>query len=442
MDEEIKKQVAVFRFGVISEFVSGNESDYGRQERLLREKSAQRYKIPGTHRTRISKSTIKHWQQRYLAGGRKLESLYPQVREDRGQSRVLGSELVEAILLVRGEMPLVSIPRLRLELQKRGIAKAEELAESTLYRFLHRAGKMKPDSPAAVDRRRFETESPNDLWQSDAMHGPQVEKDGRQKKVYLLAIIDDHSRMIPQGQFYYSEGIESYLDCLRQALLKRGIPRKLYVDNGSAFRSHHLEQVTASLGIVLSHSGVGEPEGRGKIERYFRTVRENFLAAGVPKTLEKLNQAFWEWLEKWYHERVHGSTGEPPLQRYAAKLECIRSAPKDLEDHFRKAAQRRVERDRVISFQGRLYEAPLCLLRKRVTLLYHPHDLFRIEVKHENKSYGFLKPLDLQVNARAKRERPRPPEKSEAEMPVLGFSPIRGGELPLKVWDQGGEKHE
>ena len=82
MDEEAKKQVAVFRFGVISEFVSGNESDYGRQERLLREKSAQRYKIPGTHRTRISKSTIKHWQQRYLAGGRKLESLYPQLREE------------------------------------------------------------------------------------------------------------------------------------------------------------------------------------------------------------------------------------------------------------------------------------------------------------------------------------------------------------------------
>ncbi|MCK5243371.1 transposase, partial [bacterium] len=207
MDEEAKKQVAVFRFGVISEFVSGNEADYGRHERLLREKSEQRYKIPGTYRTRISKSTIKHWLKRYLAGRRKLESLYPQERKDSGQARAMGSELGEAILRVREEIPRVSIPRLRLELEKRGIAKEAELAESTLYRFLHRTGRMKPEGPVAADRRRFEMKSPNDLWQSDAMHGPQVEKEGKQKKVYLLAIIDDHSRIIPHGQFYYSEGI-------------------------------------------------------------------------------------------------------------------------------------------------------------------------------------------------------------------------------------------
>ncbi len=172
-------------------------------------------------------------------------------------------------------------------------------------------------------------------------------------------------------------------------------------------------------------------------------MRVNFLAAGAAKSLEKLNETFWEWLEKWYHSRAHGSTGETPLQRYAAKLECIRSAPKDLEDHFRQAAKRRVERDRVISFQGRWYEAPLSLVGKRVCLLYHAHDSHRIEVRHEEKSYGFLRLLDLQVNARAKRERANRPEKSKTEgSSALQPPAIRGGELPLEGWNQGGENHE
>jgi len=271
---------------------------------------------------------------------------------------------------------------------------------------------MKAEGPVAVDRRRFEAAAPNELWQSDALHGPQVEHEGRRKKAYLLAIIDDHSRLIVHGQFYFSEGIECYLDCLRQGLLKRGIPRKLYVDNGAAFRSKHLEQVTASLGITLSHSEAGVPQGRGKIERYFRTVRENFLSARMPNTLGELNSAYWKWLDTWYHAREHSSTGENPFTRYSAQLECIRSAPKDLEDHFRQTARRRVGGDRVISFQGRQYEAPLSLVGKRVTLLYHAHDQYRIEVMHEGKSHGFLRLLDLQVNARAHRERPAQPEKS------------------------------
>jgi putative transposase len=437
MDEEMKKQVAVFRIGVILDFLNLNGADYGKREELLQAKSAARYQIPGSWRTRVSKSTIKHWLKLYLEGGRRLEALYPREREDRGHGRAMSPELEQTILRVREEMPLCSIPRLWLELQKRGIVKAAELTMSTLYRLMHQAKKMKPEGPAPVDRRRFEAACPNDLWQSDALHGPMVEHEGRQKKAYLLAIIDDHSRLVPHGQFYYSEGIESYLDCLRQALLKRGLPRKLYVDNGSAFRSRHLEQVTASLGIALSHSEAGVPQGRGKIERYFRTVRENFLAATKSKTLAELNKAYWEWLDTWYHARIHGSTGETPFGRYAAKLECIRSAPKDLEDHFRQLAWRRVERDRAITFQGRLYEAPLSLLGKKVTLLYHAHDHHRIEVRYENKSYGFLRLLDLQVNARAHRERPLRLEKDQPAAPWLP-PVVRGGELPLG----GGENHE
>jgi putative transposase len=244
-------------------------------------------------------------------------------------------------------------------------------------------------------------------------------------------MIDDHSRLIPHGQFYFSEGIESCLDCLRQALLKRGWPGKLYMDNGAAFRSRHLEQVAASLGFALSHSEAGVPQGRGKIERFFRTVRENFLSAVTPKTLEQVNAEFWLWLETWYHARVHSSTGETPPARYAAHLDIIRSAPKDMEDHFRKMTVRRVGRDRVTSFQGKFYEAPLTLIGKKVNLLYHPHDLYRIEVRLDGQSFGFLRPLNLQVNARAHRDRPGGKRNSETTAIPQPPSQIRGGELPL-----------
>jgi type II secretory pathway predicted ATPase ExeA len=183
------------------------------------------------------------------------------------------------------------------------------VSKATLYRFFKRQG-LDEDSSPPVDRRRFEAELPNDIWQSDAMHAAKVLVDGKLRKTYLFAFIDDMSRFIPHAQFYLNEGVESYTDAVRQALAKRGLPRKLYVDNGPAFASSHLGHVTASLGIVLVHSKPYQPEGRGKIERWFRTVRERFLSLtpdGLP--LNVLNRQLAEWIENDYHTRPHASTG-------------------------------------------------------------------------------------------------------------------------------------
>jgi transposase InsO family protein len=432
MDEDTKKQIGVFRFGVIADLVTPRQLDRGEWARLIREKSERRWEIPGTNRTRISRSTIGHWIRLYRRGGCKLEALYPQDRGDEGLTRSLDSETAEALIKLRGELPRAPIPRLIEELRRRRIVGPQEpLYPSAVYRFLHRQGLMHPQGPPAVDRRRFEACGPNELWQADALHGPMVTQEGRRRKTYLIAFIDDHSRLIPHGQFYFSEGVESYLDCLRQALLKRGLPRRIYVDNGSALRSHHLEQVCASLGIALIHSRVREPAGRGKIERVFRTVRGNFLSAFQGEGLAALNQAFSHWVDTGYHIRTHSSTGETPMERFSKGLECIRPTPRDLEDHFRKAARRRVERDRAVVFQNRLYEAPVSLIGKRVSLLYHDHDPDRIEICYEGRSYGFLIPTDLVVNTRVRRDRPQEshPHRKDPKPPEP--PPITGGRLPL-----------
>jgi hypothetical protein len=234
--------------------------------------------------------------------------------------------------------------------------------------------------------------------------------DGRQKKTYLIAILDDHSRLIVYARFYLSERLASYLDAFENALSRRGLPRKLYVDNGAAFRSKHLQYITASLAITLIHAKPYKPQGKGKIERWFKTVRSRFLFTCTAKSLPQLNAAFDRYLNDDYHQRKHSATGQTPLDRFTSNMHCLRAAPENLKDHFRKVALRKVSGDRTITLDGRIYEAPVALIGKRVELLYHQSDVETIEVKYKNKSYGMLRPVDLAVNYRVKRDKNNNPQ--------------------------------
>ncbi len=403
MDEETKKRIAVFRFGVIADFVGGRRLGWGETERLMRDKCGQRWQIPGGMRTGISESTLKEWISRYKGSGNKLESLYPRDRSDRGKTRAIEKELAAGLISLRKEMPVVSLPVFISEAKaRRIIMPGMHIPYATLYRFLKTEGLVDRPTGLPEDRRRFEAEYPNDLWQSDIMHGPYVMAEGKKRKTYLTAFIDDMSRIIPHAEFYLHERLESFLDVLRKALLMRGIPRKLYVDNGPSFRSNHLEHICASLGIVLVHARPYQPEGKGKLERWFRTVRGGFLCIQKTATLEELNEKFRTWVTG-YNDTRHSSTGESPSRRFAKNLECVRPAPKDLEDHFRKTAKRTVAKDRTLALAGRLYEAPVELIGKQVSLLYHEHDPARVEVFFAGKTYGFISSVDVNVNYRIKR---------------------------------------
>jgi transposase InsO family protein len=404
MEEEKRREIATFRFGVISDFVVSHELERGERERLLSEKTNRRWTIPYSRRTRLSRSTLLSWIRRYERSGRKLEALSPQGRGDIGRSRVLDEEVAQMLIRLRKELPRASVKGLIEELRTRKVLDSwARLSPTTVYRFLKAQGLFDLLQEPPKDRRRFEAELPNDLWQSDMMYGPVVRVEGRQRKTFLFAFLDDMSRLIPHAQFYLTEGLENYLDCLRQALLKRGLPRRLYVDNGPAFRSQHLSQITASLGIALVHSTPYQPEGRGKCERWFRTVREGFLSRWQGEGLEDLNQTFRRWIEETYHQSLHSVTAQTPLERFASHLECLRPVPPHLEDFFRKRTLRIVAKDRTISLNGRLYEAPVSLIGKKVVLFYHDHDPVRVEVFFEERSYGFITLLDQKVNFRVRR---------------------------------------
>ena len=420
MDREKQEKIAVFRFGVIFPLVEKELHEYwGEKERIIRELVSKEWEIPYSKRSYISKATILNWVKRYEEGGRKIEALFPASRGDRGRMRSITDEQIDALMKLRQDNPKLSTPRLVEKAKAAGVfPPGGEVSMASIYRLMKiRKAKRKK---VEQDMRKFEVQMSNDLWQSDCMHGPQVLENGKKRKTYLFAIIDDHSRLITHGQFYLAENLENYLDCLWTAMRKRGIPRKLYVDNGASFRAHRLQLGCASLEVGLRYARPYRPQGKGKIERFFRAVRMQFLPE-LPEaiSLQKMNELFSSYLETIYHQRIHGSTGQKPMDRYLADVKALRKAPENLPEYFRKQEVRTVSTDRTVQLNSRLYEAPAGLAGMKVVLRYEEPD--RIEVFVDDSSKGFLKALNQEVNSRVKRDN------KSADTPVLPS--VTGGKL-------------
>ncbi len=407
LPEDLAMAVATFRFGVIADFVTGARLAYGERERLLREKTARAYDIPGSTKTTVSRATIMLWTRLYREGGRQLDTLRPKRRSDRGTYKGLDQTLRTAIKEIKAENPAYTLPTVINKLRHRHlIAPGDKLNVATIYRFI-RQEKLSEGDAAPVDRRRFEASYPNEIWQCDVMHGPlaRAGETEAKRKAYLCAIMDDHSRLVVHAEFYMSETFLSLKDALRRAIERRGIPQRFYVDNGACYRSSNLEQILAGLGVQLIHSRPYTPQGRGKIERWFRTVRNDFMANSGEdgQVLCDLNERLAAWVEM-YNERIHSSTAASPAARFKANLACVRPAPPDLLRHFRLTESRRVKKDRSIMLGGRLFEAPPKLIDRSVELRFHPEAPLEVEIFHDGLSFGMALVLDARVNARVGRD--------------------------------------
>ena len=279
------------------------------------------YDIPDSKRNTFSIDTLLDWATRYRNGG--FEALAPKPRQDRGQSRAVTPQLASLIERLKRENPHRTGTTLLRELALSSGQDTPALSASTLYRFLKQRGLSERQLLAPHTHKKFEAELSNQIWQADMLFGPWVQRPsvGRMQ-VFLHATLDDASRLIPHAQFYVSQGLDASLDCLRQAVAARGIPIRLYIDNAKIYRSPQLARIAASLGILIIHSRPYQPEGRGKIERCFRTVREQFLANLDPKhplSLDELNERLWVWIESVYHRAEHSSLQTTPHRALAAR---------------------------------------------------------------------------------------------------------------------------
>ena len=406
MKEEEKIEIAKFRFGVISDFVTGVRFNRGEREKLMREKCARKYTIPYSMRTSVSRGILELWIAKYRAAGNQLSGLMPMIRADSGTFKKLDLSVRMAIRELKMENPNWTLGTIIAKLREKYVLKPDEqVNRATCYRFLQTLD-LFSTAAANADRRGFEAAYPNAIWQCDVLHGPQVKVDcGALRKSYLIAILDDHSRLITHAQFCLNETAEMLKKCLLQAIQKRGVPQKFYVDNGACYRAEGLATTCAWTGIALIHSRPYIPQGRGKIERFFRNVRSSFLERlpATPQSLESLNEQFSSWLEI-YHNREHGTTGQTPVQKYTADMASIRPAPPNIESFFREKEDRVVRRDRTVQLGGKFYEVPQGLIGKKVELRFFADERDKIEVFLQQNSYGFVRLMDGYMNASLGRD--------------------------------------
>lgn len=433
-DDDWGMRVATFRFGVIADFVTGAKMGYGDKERKLAEKAMQTYDIPESSRTRVSRASMLAWIAAYRKGGLRIEALCPRPRADKGGFRSLDPMMRMEIKRLKQENSHYTVPVIIKKLRHNNVIKPGEVVnKATVYRFIRReCQQVNPDE--GVDRRRFEAEHSNDIWQCDVLHGPMVQVEGvaTLKKSYLLAIIDDHSRLIVFAQFYTAENFEVLKDALREAISRRGIPRKFYVDNGSCYRAEDLERILACLGIALIHSRPYKPQGRGKIERWFKNIRDSFLPMLPPQTitLDDQNERLDDFVAT-YNNTLHSSISTTPYERYRAELACIRPAPDRLIDYFRCQIYRRVKKDRTVQLNNRVYEVSAKLIDKRVELLFHHDNLDEVEVQFQGHSFGRATLVNLAVNARGGRDWKMSSSSSQRDASVLPHEALTpsGGQL-------------
>jgi len=447
--------VALFRYGLIAEFLHRPNNQPGLYQRL-RHKASQDYQIPGSPRQRVAAETLRHWIKDYKRGG--IDALKPKPRNDLGRSRALPQQLADQLLSLKEEQPHLSVAQLIDSLTP---ARATALttaptpapalpawrpAASTVYRLLRRAGLMdksaEHDAGQDADRRRFAFKHPGQLWMSDVMHGPSVTLAGSRtrRKAYLIAFLDDATRVVPYCAFALAESTQAFLPVFKQALMRRGIPERLYVDNGANYRSQQLALVCAKLGIALIHARPFQPSGKGKQERFFRTVRAQLLptlSEADTASLEALNRRLWAWVETEYHHNPHrGLDGDTPLDRWAAaRAPRLPEPDLDFDALFLFEAKRRVQRDHTVSLNGTAFEVDAALVGQTVTLRYDPSTPAGrgIEVWHEGRLAVRAKPVDAYANCFVRRRRPTQTiEPAEPAAPAAPPTPPRASTLALR----------
>ena len=431
-DDHLRREIALFRYRIIADLLLLPPGSPGIGAKL-QAKAEQEHTIPGTQRTRVAAETIRDWLHHYRRGG--FDALYPKQRADRGQPRRLPPEVAELLVAIKAEHSTWSVRQVIASALDSGqLPDHLRLPPSTVHRLLSREGLMikRTDEPLGVDRRRFAFKFAGELWMSDVMHGPKVSAGRQRHKTYLIAFIDDATRVIPYAAFAHGENTVAFLPVFKQALIRRGLPQRLFVDNGANYRSQQLALVCAKLGIALIHARPYQPAGKGKIERWFRTVRSQFLTTLQPAdtaNLEALNRRLWAYVEGEYHHAPHrGLAGKTPLDQWAVAGANVRyvDATVDLDDLFLFEAKRRVMKDRTVSLAGRLYEVDPLLVGRTVTLRYDPSvpPTRPLQVVHDGRDAGRATILDAYANTAVKRARPSSQIESDTSAPEPPPSPL------------------
>jgi len=387
---ERAREAALFRYSLVQELAEAGITAAERGRRA-RELAGRAHDGPGGQAVRVSRGTLDRWRRAYESGG--FDALVPSPRQPAPRTPAEVLALAEAL---KREKPERTAAQVRRILQ---LTAGWAPSDRTLQRLFERLELNGPAREQEEQRAfgRFECTRPNEMWTGDTLHGPVIAGG----KSYLFAFIDDHSRAVMGARWAYHDDVVRMAAAFRPALQRRGVPQAIYLDNGSPFVDAWLLRGCAVLGVRLIHSRPGKPEGRGKIERFFRTVRDQFLVeigdGGRIGGLAEMNRLFQAWTETAYHQAVHSETGEEPIARWARATPAERAVPDParLREAFLWSERRKATKTALVSLHGNSYQVDAWLAGKYVELVFDPFDLASVEVRAGGKPAGAAVPFTV-----------------------------------------------
>jgi transposase InsO family protein len=406
--EEERTRVALWRYEIIAPLL-GEHLPRGAKAQLLREVAAKLHVDDKGRLVIVSQRSIERYLSYYLKGG--LEALKPKIRPEKNSLKAFPQETLNAAIELRLAHPELSADSIIDVLKSNNVPGAAKIRVSTLNRHFRRLGKDRP-ALKRLPKKRYRlltVDGVHQLWICDVWDGPLLfdPASNKRRRLRLVAIIDSFTRVIIHAEFYFNENRPCLEDTLLKAILKYGIPERYYVDNAKVFQSNHLKRIGAELGFRIQHSQPYRPQGRGRIERWFRTVAEKFepllvnqIEAGNIKDLCGANQFLLSWIETRYHQRHHGSLKMSPakaMEEAVAKgLVLSREAdPEEVKEAFLWRETRQVSNLATVKIYNNLYEVDESLMGKYVEVRYNPYDLRRLLIFFEGEFRGEAKPYKM-----------------------------------------------
>ncbi len=397
-------KIAIFKYGIIAPVIN---DDTINQTQHFRKAAKKEYDYPGrTEKVTFKPRTFKKWLHIYRTKG--YEGLKPSRRVDKGKSRKINADIRDKIICLCGEYDFKTVSNLYRYLVTENIIEPDTFTEVTLRNFL-RTNDIRLDPGTVKPRKAFEVPHINILWTADFMHGPFVQNGKKKMKTYLCAIIDDHSRLITGACFYLMESSLALQITLKQAVLTYGIPQRFYCDNGKVFTSGYIHMVCAKLGTALIHSKPYDSPSRGKIERFFRTVRDMFVPHlyidAKPLTLDVLNDSFKRWLLEDYNLNEHKGINDSPMDKYLADMPNVtikKISPEESDNYFHHTVYRLVKNDSTVTVNNILYEVPAKYIGKKIEIRFPLDDPEDLRLFEDNKQCVVLTKLDKHYNSEAR----------------------------------------
>ncbi len=354
--------------------------------------------------------TISTWLYRFKKRG--ITTLDNKTRSDKNTYRKIKlNELAEALneiipTLSRnkgGHLPKMALYR---QLLQKNYFNRSQLSQTSFYRMVRDNDLLSLETTKKL-RHSFSMQFANELWQADTMYGPSIKQpDGSWKKTFLIAFIDDASRVITHGEFFYNDNTENMVDAFRTALFKRGKPDRLYFDNGSNYKSKEILQACVRLNILLSHAPIRDGAAKGKIERFFRGFRDRFLIQHLEfKCLEELNDKTHLWIENEYNSKHHSGIQMVPLDRFTLDHSRLHFLTDDeyTEEVFFVEEGRSVSKTNLFSINSNKWECPVDLRDKKIQVRFDRNNKTRFIVYFNGNRMGEASPVNLVFNANLRK---------------------------------------